>query len=155
MKKRSAKQIFEEAVSLFWRDMKSCRWAIAGIVAYMIFMKGIFQNICPMVIVTGFPCPACGLTRAGVAMLTGHFDLAWKLNPFIYGVLLLLILGAANRYILHRSWKLYKGILIVFLTGMIAYYIYRMMFYFPGDPPMGYYHYNLAEQMVRLVRGFL
>lgn len=38
---------------------------------------------------TGFPCPGCGLTRAMFMVLRGDFAGAWKMHPFIYGVIIL------------------------------------------------------------------
>lgn len=52
---------------------------------------------CPFRAVTGLPCPGCGLTRGGVALLHGHFSDAWNLHPFspLLWVALVLLLGAA------------------------------------------------------------
>jgi hypothetical protein len=31
---------------------------------------------------TGFPCPGCGLTHAFCNISHGHFKMAWQANPF-------------------------------------------------------------------------
>lgn len=52
---------------------------------------------CPWHELTGIPCPGCGMTRAAVAMLHGHFEQALILHPFApaaAGAWLLLATGA-------------------------------------------------------------
>ncbi len=43
--------------------------------------------LCPFRLVTGLPCPGCGLTRSWVYLLHGHWSAAMTANPF--GVVLL------------------------------------------------------------------
>lgn len=42
--------------------------------------------ICPFAGLLGWPCPGCGLSRAGLALLHGEFAAAWRLHPLIYVV---------------------------------------------------------------------
>jgi|GEM_PF-308046 len=45
----------------------------------------------------GFPCPSCGVTRAGLALAQGELRLALAYNPlFVAGVFILAIWSAAN-----------------------------------------------------------
>lgn len=48
---------------------------------------------CPARLLTGHPCPGCGMTRASVALLRGDLAGAWRLHPF---ALLLVPVAAAN-----------------------------------------------------------
>lgn len=41
---------------------------------------------CPFLVATGIPCPLCGLTRAGRALLRGDLVAAVRMNPAILGV---------------------------------------------------------------------
>ena len=43
--------------------------------------------VCPIRLLTGFPCPACGTTRSVGAISTGDFDLAWNLNPLGFALI--------------------------------------------------------------------
>lgn len=144
--RRTLKETVYDAVMLLWEDMKAVKWAIMLIIAYFVVGKNYLYSLCPMVVITGLPCPGCGLTRAGFLLLRGDFAQAFLLHPFIY-----LIVGYAgffcwNRYICKRRMgeglKLLFSLLLVF---MILYYIWRMVKDFPGKPPMSYYEGNLLR----------
>lgn len=66
------------------RDIYKNRMALFVILCYIIIAQYIWGTVCPMLIVTGLPCPACGLTRAGVSVLTGHIKKACEYNPMIF-----------------------------------------------------------------------
>jgi type IV secretory pathway TrbD component len=38
--------------------------------------------LCPFKILTGLPCPGCGLTHAFCEISHGHLKAAWQANPF-------------------------------------------------------------------------
>ena len=99
--------------------------------------------------ITGFPCPGCGLSRAGFSILRGEFLQAWYLHPFIYGIGLLTAVFVIRRYILHKETGSLKKWLIFLLAGMFVFYIYRMIRYFPGEPPMSYYPGNLLSRIAQ------
>lgn len=109
----------------------------------------IFYSSCPFVMITGFPCPGCGLSRAGFSILRGEFLQAWYLHPFIYGIGLLTAVFVIRRYILHKETGSLKKWLIFLLAGMFVFYIYRMIRYFPGEPPMSYYPGNLLSRIAQ------
>ena len=81
-------------------DIKSARWAIIGIIAYLAFLRKIIYTICPVVLVSGFPCPGCGITRALICVLRFDFAGAWKMHPFIYPIMLLLSISCKIAFIL-------------------------------------------------------
>jgi len=54
--------------------------------------------ICPIRLLTGFPCPGCGGIRSLGAISIGNFDLAWSLNPLIFLACLAMILWAVKFY---------------------------------------------------------
>jgi hypothetical protein len=60
-----------------------------------------FENgpiICPIRLLTGFPCPGCGGIRSLGAISIGNFDLAWSLNPLIFPACLAVIVWAVKFY---------------------------------------------------------
>lgn len=147
--RRNLKQVLSDALKLFLNDIKSAKWAIGIIIAYFVFFKTIFYSMCPLVVLTGFPCPGCGLTRAGFAVLAMDFAGAWRIHPFIYPLMSLIVLFFVNRYLLMKKKMPVLNIgLTVTLTAMVVFYMWRMYRYFPGDPPMSYYSRNLLRRLL-------
>lgn len=142
--KCSLKRRIIEGLRLLYCDIKSARWAIMLVVAYFVFLKKVLRSLCPMVLLTGFPCPGCGLTRAGFKVLGFDFAGAWGIHPFIFAIILLILVFAAERYVYKsREMNASKWCAIVIIAGMIAFYGWRMYTQFPDVPPMTYYRRNL------------
>ena len=40
------------------------------------------RPLCPFKLLTGLPCPGCGLSHAFCDISSGHFQAAWQENPF-------------------------------------------------------------------------
>lgn len=80
-------------------------------------------------------------------MLLGRdFAGAFEMQPFIYLIVLFAVIFGWNRYIRRRKiGKYLKSFLIMIMVGMILFYIWRMVKYFPGDPPVSYYKRNLLH----------
>ena len=85
--------------------------------------------MCPMRLLTGYPCPACGTTRSVGAISTGNFNLAWGLNPFGFALIAAILIwtlkiNAVNRIFsdsLGRFSKknmAYKSAILVFIYGV-------------------------------------
>ncbi len=135
-------------------DIYTARWAIILIIAYFAFLHYFLYSLCPVRVITGFPCPGCGLTHAGFCLLRLDFAGAWSVHPFIYPIGILAILFVVNRYFLKGQplTNLLYVLAILTLAGMIIFYIWRMLTQFPGDPPMDYYTGNLISRIVNLIR---
>lgn len=140
----SLKQRIADGLKLLYCDIRSAKWAVMFIIAYFVILKKLFRSLCPMVLLTGFPCPGCGLTRAGVHVLRLEFAAAWRIHPFIFAFILLVLAFAAERYV-RRSPRMTvtKWCGIVMIIGMILFYVWRMTHMFPDVPPMTYYRRNL------------
>lgn len=65
-------------------DVKQYKWAAAAFLIYYFVVRSVFHAFCPLLILTGFPCPGCGTTRAVICIFTGQFVRAWNLNPCAY-----------------------------------------------------------------------
>lgn len=128
---------------MIWEDVKKNKTALILIAVYFGFMELVLHNGCPMVVLTGFPCPACGLTRAGIHFLKGEWIQAWNLNLFIFPIAAFALTAVIKRYFQQESLDFMKKYVIILIAAMTAYYIYRMMTQFPGNPPMSYYYDNL------------
>ena len=135
------------------KDIKSARWAIILIIAYFAFFKKYIYSICPVVLITGFPCPGCGMTRALLCVLKLDFAGAWRMHPFIYPIILLAALFCICRYIMgNRGMKFLFTIVIIIAVAMIIFYVWRMYMYFPGNAPMSYYYGSLFGKIRRIMR---
>ena len=133
-------------------DVLQAKWAIIFIIAYFSFLRKYFYSTCPVVIITGFPCPACGMTRAAFQLIDLDFTGAFKTHPFIYMIILIIVLFCVNRYVLLRKTPEYiKWLLISCIICMIGFYIWRMITFFPGEPPMSYYPDNLFSRIIKVL----
>lgn len=140
------KKTLKDGFVLLKNDIKRAKWAIIVIIAYFVFGSRVMHSVCPLVWITGFPCPACGLTRAGIRLLHLDFVGAWRMHPFIYAVVLGAAVFAWERYICKKNIGIwFKRYCIAVIIFMILFYIWRMYRYFPNRPPMSYYRYNLIR----------
>ena len=99
---------------------------------------------------TGYPCPGCGLTSAGVELLKGNFVSAWNFNAMIY----LLPLAVAV-FLLDKKFirpKFPRFALYFYLSCaaiMVIYFIVRLWLYFPdGVHPMNISPDTLPEKIM-------
>ena len=99
-------------------DLRACRIALLIIIIYILLTQSLFHTTCPMAILTGFPCPGCGLTRSGFLVLTGHWGDAWALNPTIYLWMPLILYGLIFRYLLGRKPPYY--LVCVGIVGLLT-----------------------------------
>lgn len=154
--RQSLKNIISDGTDRFIKDIKSAKWVIIGIITYFVFLRKTIMGTCPLVKATGYPCPSCGLTRAGLKLMEMDFAGAWQIHPFIYMAVLLAILFVWNRYILGRTdMERLKKLLAVSVFAMLLFYVYRMCRYFPGEPPMSYYNDNLLHRLREAVQSLL
>lgn len=144
--RRTFVSAIQDAFKILWKDIKDVKWAIIFIIAYFAFGKNYLHSLCPMVMITGLPCPGCGLTRAVFCLFRLDFSGAFRIHPFIYPIVLYIGFFGWNRYIRRQRpgfWL--KTLMILLMVSMIVFYVWRMLKFFPGDPPMSYYSRNLLR----------
>lgn len=110
-----------------------------------------FGGACISRIVVGLPCPACGMTRAALLLLSGHWKESIQMQPFFIIFFLGIAVCAVKRYIFRKKvgrlfWA-YAGIMLV---AALVFYLYRMVLYFPHTPPMTYNKDNLLLYVYHL-----
>lgn len=59
---------------------------------------------CPILALTGIPCPGCGLTRAWLAALGGRFAEAFAFHPLFWAVPVLLLSFWLDGRLLSPAW---------------------------------------------------
>ncbi len=128
---------------------KSYIWMLA-ILIYIILMNIIFGSACGMIILTGVPCPACGLTRAGISLITLHFADAWNYNWVIFLIVPFVLYYFACRYLFQCKCRGALPCLIIIVSCLIFLYIYRMIHYYPDIAPMIYHDNNLLQLLKRI-----
>lgn len=137
-----------QAAGRVWKDIKEYKWLGIVLITYYLLVEYTFSAFCPLVIITGFPCPGCGITRALLCVFTGQFARAWSINPLIYAVLFTALYAGVQRYLLGRRVKGFYQLLCIVAVLMIVVYIYRMYRYFPHRPPMSITRGSLFEKIL-------
>ena len=140
--------LLKEAGNRIWQDIKKAIIPFMIFVGYNILVKFLFKAFCPMVIVSGLPCPGCGITRALWYFLTGDFKAAYQMNPTIYIWILVGIWFCINRYLLGRRMPWANGILLISGIIMLVVYGIRMTYQFPTQSPMTYMYENILADYV-------
>lgn len=130
-----------------WKDIKSFRAAILALILYNVIVRSVFHAFCPQLILTGFPCAGCGMTRAVFYIMTGRFARGMQLNPAAPLWILFLIWFFVNRYLrglYSKNTTLWLGLVCAVTLGI---YLYRMIHFFPGEPPLVYYRNNVLRRI--------
>lgn len=145
-------------LELLKKDIKNMYLPLICIVVYIIAGNLFAGKICPLRMICGLPCPGCGITRAFLLVLQGKFYEATMMHPFWIAVVLIVVLYLAFRYLggnLRQSKKIVRALricLIAILILCIAYYIYRMIYWFPNREPMVYDENNMIYMFKNIFR---
>ena len=126
-------------------DIYRLRVFILSFCAVFILFNILFHKICFFSIVSGYPCPGCGITRAFACLITLHWHEAMLLNPTIFLWFPVLVYGFLNRYFFCKSNKIFTKLLIITGILTIIIYIIRMILLFPHTEPMTYSEQNLIN----------
>ncbi len=113
------KQLLED-VRRFWL-------AAALALLYLMMSNYLFHTPCPIAILLHFPCPACGMTRACMALFQCHFAQAFQYHAMIYLWLPLVIYLGIFRYFLQKEPPLFLPICIGVGLISLLYYACRLL----------------------------
>lgn len=124
---------------LLAQDIRELFPAVCAVLLYAVLTHLLFDRFCPMLILTDLPCPGCGMTRAFFLVLTGRFGEAWRLQPPVYGWILLGAAFAARRYgpwkrgaaIRGRERSFWRLALALCLCANMGLYGWRLLHGFP------------------------
>lgn len=72
-KKRNLKQRLKIGKTIFFKDVKHGKMAILSVFAYFVLLRKFFITICPAVLITGLPCPGCGMTESTYTSFASGF----------------------------------------------------------------------------------
>lgn len=138
-----------------WKDICDYKVVIVIFAIYYMVVHMLFQAFCPAILLTGFPCAGCGMTRAVLCIVSGQFARAWNLNPMAFPVLLFGVYCLCMRYIAGKRVKGFKVGICILAVCMLLVYIYRMCTIFPNRPPYVYTSNNLMERCFPFYREIL
>lgn len=106
---------------------------------------------CIFRLVTGVPCPGCGMTRAHLAALSLDFRAAFFYHPlwFLPAPLVLIQIFFPGGLFCDRRWNHLAAMLLGILV--MGTYVVRMLLLFPDTPPMEYQFHSLFGWLGRLL----
>ena len=112
-------------------DIKRIKLPLIVLVLYGAATQIIFRTVCPWAILTHFPCPACGLTRAGLCVVRLRFAEAARMNAAIFLWAPYLASVIFVRYGLGKWSKKTVKAAFAILTGIVLitciYFVYRLI----------------------------
>ncbi|MBR4759126.1 MAG: DUF2752 domain-containing protein [Lachnospiraceae bacterium] len=132
-------------INIIKKDIRENLPAFIAIAGYILIFQLFFHTICPMQLMFGLPCPGCGLTRAAILLCKGDIYGAFKMHPFIFALIALALYWGIYRYILQKKPKLILHFSIAVFAGMVIFYIFRMIMYYPDTQPMDPRAYGLIR----------
>ena len=130
-------------------DVKYYWKALAAAGSVCLLLQLIFHTVCPMRLLTGFPCPGCGMTRALIAFFSGDFHAAWHYHPLFPAIPAGMILFFYCRYVNPARFRIFRIYAILATAAMLAVYSYRMFTLFPNTEPMLYYKNDVIPLKIR------
>ncbi|WP_130837258.1 DUF2752 domain-containing protein [Lachnoclostridium sp. Marseille-P6806] len=117
-----------------------------------------FKASCPSVILTGFPCPACGLTRAALALLRGDFRTAWQMNPSLFLLVPFVFWCLYWRWWREERIRGFRPLLLALCIAAILLFAARMLRYFPRQAPYSFSYRSVTSHLIpdynRRVSGY-
>lgn len=115
-----------EAIKRMGQDLYRLRVALPVLLIYCLTTQLIFGTVCPFAILSGFACPACGMSRAVLLFLAGKPLLSFSLHPLaMLWPALILYLGYF-RYFQTRRAPFAWPLTIVLCITTFACYLYRL-----------------------------
>ena len=145
----------KEILGRIGRDVKNFWPAALGLFIYIIISNVLFDAFCPMLAVTGIPCPGCGMSRAIVYLITGHPAKSLDMHPLAPLSLILLLYIGWNRYIISRKAKELPVLIGIGVVLLLVCYVFRMYYLFPYRQPLVYMEDNLLSRTLPFYKQIL
>ncbi len=121
---------------------------------YCVLMTLFVGTACPFSLLTGLPCPACGMTRANILALRLEFAEAFAMHPLFFASYI--VFAAVIVFTAKPEWQNKLAVEIscwVLIAAFIGVYIYRMIAVYPDTPPMQY-NYDSLFGLIRIRFNF-
>lgn len=148
--------MFKFNVQLLKEDIKKSILAFSLIVLFVLGGNLIAGKVCYFRMLTGLPCAGCGITRAFGLAFQLKFKEATIMHPFWIALVILFIWFIVGRYFITDK-EVSKKVLhilnkcaIIIVILCFAYYIYRMVVWYPNREPMMYDPENTMNMLKRI-----
>ena len=139
-----------------FKQLKPYFLGAAAFALYYISANRLFGHISPTMILLGLPCPACGLTRAGLLLFSGQFAESFRMHPLFVPALFFILWLAVYKVLWPENLynnRYLQNISISLLIVFFAVYIIRMAHMFPHEPPMVINRDSILHNIIFLLRG--
>ena len=125
--------------------------AIAAAVNYCLLQS---TQLCVFRGLTGLPCPGCGLTHAGLSLLRGEVVRSLCYHALLIPYIVTISANTIKWDCFVLNWFRSRGWLWTLLIVSIAYYVLRLVLFFPDGPyPMVYDQRCHLYRGLQLIRG--
>jgi hypothetical protein len=112
------------ATTFSTREARVVGGAMLGVAAVRPLVPFEFVPPCPLRMITGIPCPLCGMTRGVTALVHGELGHALTLNPGSYAVvglaILLLVQWRARRWVV-PVWAIVTMLAVLWTWQLFKY----------------------------------
>lgn len=148
--------LFINGIGKLLKDVWQIKWFLLVIVAYILIIRKVFWNeICPVRIITGYPCPGCGMTRAAIYFILLKWKTSLMYNPSIIVWLLLAGYCFVFKYMLGRSIPYIKQLLFVAAIITCGIYAFRIVTQFGESEPLVYKQKNLINILLNKYNSYM
>lgn len=133
MRRRTSK-----AIPAFWAGVMVCGSVISIIAAvnYCFLQR---TQLCVFRAITGLPCPGCGLTHSGLALLHGDILESLCYHALLVPYVLTFVASSIQIDFFAINWLRSRRWIWMILIVSLSYYVVRMALFFPHGPyPMVY-----------------
>ncbi len=100
------------------KDIYNLRYALIIIFVYCFVMQFFCGTVCPFKAFLNIDCPACGMTRATIYLLTGNFRKSMEYNPTTFFWLISIFSFLIDRYV--KKLKIRPFPLLFIISGVIT-----------------------------------
>ena len=113
-------------------------------------------QLCVFRATTGLPCPGCGLTHSGLALLRGEVVESLRYHALLVPYILTLIANSIRIDFFATNWLRSRWWIWTILIGSVGYYATRMVLFYPSGPyPMVYDRRCYIFQGLKIVKSAL